>query len=156
MSKLSFLKRMEAWIVRFWSVGYRTTFGKRFCFLFLVSCLFCFVFPFCFLSEGAEGLNESIQSQRIQNFNENGQKIEVLRAKGVFSLLGETKRHILQGFRFHLFCFFFFCFFSFSLTDGCPILAVHELYDLTPTTEWEQNEAKICRILFVGLFPLCS
>lgn len=53
-----------------------------------------------------------------------GEQIEILRMKGILSLDGEPKRVILQ--------------------------AVHELFDKTPTTPWEQGEQRICRFVFIG------
>lgn len=55
-----------------------------------------------------------------------GKKMEILRLKGILSLVDEPKRVILQ--------------------------AVHELFDKTPTTVWKEGEQQICRLVFIGRY----
>ncbi|CAD5112271.1 DgyrCDS1500 [Dimorphilus gyrociliatus] len=53
-----------------------------------------------------------------------GNIIEIYRMKGVFSVRGDGKRHIVQ--------------------------AVHEIFDRSRTSDWEEGEEKINRIIFIG------
>lgn len=74
----------------------------------------------------AEDLDKWLQELLWENnfVSARGEKMEILRLKGVVSVVGEPKRVILQ--------------------------AVHELFDKTPTTLWKHDEQRVCRLVFIG------